>query len=101
MTESEGPLAISNTANGLAVSGEIDAHTAPTLAEAIDSSDVSELEVDLSAVEFVDSSGLRVLIDAHQRADADGRVLRLARPSAAVRRLFEISGVDDYLHVVE
>ncbi len=101
MTDSEGPLAISTTANGLAVTGEIDAHTAPMLAEAIDSAEQSELEIDLSGVEFVDSSGLRVLIDAHQRADADGRTLRLARPSAAVQRLFEISGVDDYLHVVD
>jgi anti-anti-sigma factor len=57
--------------------------------------------LDLSAVDFVDSSGLRVLIDAHQRLTDDRRSLVLADPSPAVRRLFDISGVIDYLNVVE
>jgi anti-sigma B factor antagonist len=99
MTVPDTPLAITPTANGFAVVGEIDAHTAPKISEAVAQAGGSSLEIDLSGVDFVDSSGLRALIEAHQRFDADGGSLTLVRPSAVVTRLFEISGVGDYLNV--
>lgn len=94
------PLTITPTESGLSVGGEIDAHTAPDLASAIAECDQSTVVVDMSAVDFVDSSGLRVLIEAHQVADQAGRSLKLSNPSSAVSRLLEISGVSDYLDVV-
>ncbi len=94
------PLTITPTASGLAVVGEIDAHTAPALASAIAECDQETIVVDMSEVEFVDSSGLRVLIEAHQAADEAGRFLKLANPSGPVSRLLEISGVREYLDVV-
>lgn len=100
MSQPDELLAITNTGSGLAASGEIDAHTAPLLAAAIDAAG-TDVGLDLSDVEFVDSSGLRVLIDAHQRlADAGGE-LKLVALSEPVRRLLEISGVSDYLGVDE
>lgn len=98
MSQSDELLAISSTATGLAASGEIDAHTAPTLAAAIDAAG-TDVTLDLAGVEFVDSSGLRVLIDAHQRLADAGGALRLTALSDPVRRLLEISGVSDYLGV--
>lgn len=98
MSESDELLSIESTADGLVVAGEIDAHTAPTLSAAIDAAG-SAVRVDMSGVEFVDSSGLRVLIDAHQRLADAGRSFTIASPSASVRRLFDISGVLDYLTV--
>lgn len=98
MSQPEDLLAISPTEAGLSASGEIDAHTAPTLAAAIDAAG-PEVDLDLSGVEFVDSSGLRVLIDAHQRLADAGGGLRLTKLSEPVRRLLEISGVSDYLGV--
>ena len=100
MSQSDELLAISSTGTGLAASGEIDAHTAPSLATAIDAAG-PDVALDLSGVEFVDSSGLRVLIDAHQRLTAAGGGLRLVALSEPVRRLLEISGVSDYLVVDE
>ncbi len=94
------PLSITTTVSGLAANGEIDAHTAPALAEAIAACDRETLVLDLSAVEFVDSSGLRVLIEAHQAATGSGRTFQLAHPSNPVNRLLEISGVSDYLDIV-
>lgn len=79
-------------------SGEIDAQTAPALADAIAAAG-RDVRLDLSAVDFVDSSGLRVLIDAHQRLDDAGGSIRLVSPSQAVRRLLEVSGVDGYLAI--
>ncbi|MEO6570374.1 MAG: STAS domain-containing protein, partial [Ilumatobacteraceae bacterium] len=82
----------------LVIAGEIDAHTAPALAEAITGAG-PDLTIDMSGIEFVDSSGLRVLIDAHQAAESGGGSLTLSNPSPAVTRLLEISGVVDYLNV--
>jgi anti-sigma B factor antagonist len=45
----------------------------------------------------MDSSGLRVVIDAHQRALDAGRRLVLRHPTSAVQRLLEISGLSDHL----
>ena len=95
------PLEITATDDGLSVAGEIDAHTAPGLAEAIDGCEQQHIVIDMSAIEFVDSSGLRVLIEAHQKARAEDRSVQLANPSTAVSRLLEISGIDHYLNVLD
>ena len=84
------------------VDGDIDAHSCPELTAALDPLPGSgDVRVDLAAVGFMDSSGLRVLIGAHQRADAAARRLVIAQPSSAVQRLIEISGLGDHLHVVD
>lgn len=98
MTQPDDLLTIETSADGLRATGEIDAHTAPSLAAAIDEAG-PDVRLDLSGVEFVDSSGLRVLIDAHQRLDEQDGSLTIVSPSPAVTRLFEISGVSDYLSV--
>lgn len=101
MTDFGSPLTITPTDGGFAVTGEIDAHTAPAISAAVSERGSGSLEIDLSGVDFVDSSGLRALIEAHQQIEAGGGSLTLARPSAVVKRLFDISGVGEYLHVVE
>jgi anti-sigma B factor antagonist len=49
---------------------------------------------DLTLTRFCDSSGIRTLLAAHQRAQADGGELLLVVPDAAVVRAFTIIGVD-------
>lgn len=101
MSALEGPLTIAIGDDGeLVIAGEIDAHTAPGLAEAITRSG-PDVTIDMSGIEFVDSSGLRVLIDAHQVAESDGGSLTLSNPSPTVTRLLEISGVVEYLNIRE
>jgi anti-sigma B factor antagonist len=95
------PLEITTTDTGLALVGEIDAYTAPALSEAIGQCEQAHVVIDMAAVEFVDSSGLRVLIEAHQSAQAEQRRIQLSNPSPAVSRLLEISGIDDYLNVAD
>lgn len=85
---------------GVTVTGDIDAHSAPELAERLDRFDgATERRVDLSNVEFMDSSGLRVLIDAHQKASNAGSRLVLVDPGKAVSRIIEVSGLSDHLNV--
>lgn len=97
--EASAPLEITRTERGLQLAGELDAHTAPALQAALELATEPRVVVDMAAVEFVDSSGLRVLIQSHQQAEAAGRALVLAQPSESVRRLLEISGLEGYLHV--
>jgi anti-anti-sigma factor len=53
------------------------------------------LEVDLSAVTFLDSTGLACMARAAQRmADAGGH-LRVLGAQAMIRRVFEIAGLGD------
>jgi anti-sigma B factor antagonist len=102
MSEAPPRLTIENDPSAVVVHGEIDAHTAPRLAEHLATLPAEgDIELDLAGVEFMDSSGLRVLIDVHQRADGDGRRLVVRRPSPSVARLIEISGLSNLLNVAE
>ena len=84
----------------LAVTGEVDLATAPELGSAVGAalaSGARELWLDLSATEFMDSSGLHVLIDTHCKMRGLRRRLAIVCPGGAVRRLFEVAGVADIL----
>ena len=94
----DGDLEIDIDGDTLHVRGEIDAHSAAALGAALNGRDGS-VDLDLAAVEFVDSSGLRVLIEAHQLLDERGDTLTIVDPSPAVQRMFELSVVDDYLNI--
>jgi anti-sigma B factor antagonist len=81
----------------VSVRGELDASTAPDLADlchSVHADGTRELVIDLTDTSFLDSSGLRALIDAH-RLFAGGS-LQLSHASEPVRRLLEITGLDDY-----
>lgn len=54
---------------------------------------------DMSRTTFCDSAGARVLLCAHRRAGGMGADLRLVVTQRAVRRLFEINGLDQIMHV--
>ena len=82
----------------LVLSGEIDSYTATELAERL-AGDPPVDVLDLAAVTFIDSSGLRVLVEAHQAPHRAGHAARAASPSAPVQRLLEISGLAGHLDV--
>ncbi|MFF8288839.1 STAS domain-containing protein [Streptomyces sp. NPDC016309] len=50
--------------------------------------------VDLSAVTFLDCSGLRVLLWARRRSNAVGAELRLHAPSPAVRKILRVTRLE-------
>lgn len=84
----------------LLVSGEVDLSTAPRLGDAIARAAHPGVPViaDLTGVEFLDSAGARVLAEADQELDAHGGRLLIV-PSRAVRRVFELGGLEQALHV--
>jgi anti-sigma B factor antagonist len=52
------------------------------------------LVVDMSHTQFCDSTGLHVLVRAHKRAQAEGGELLLVISTAAVLRIFAVTGID-------
>jgi anti-sigma B factor antagonist len=84
----------------VAAAGEIDIATAPRLHADIKqafASGAHALRIDLSAITFMDSSGLHVLIDAARRAEALDCELTIACAPPNVRRMIEIAGFGDLL----
>jgi anti-anti-sigma factor len=82
----------------LIASGELDMVTAPELEAALLEGDYDG--VDLDAVTFMDVSGLRVLLTAARRAQAMGRRFAVARPGPMIRRLLELTAIDQSLDIV-
>ena len=78
------------------ISGSLDVPSAGALHELLDELCTSpgDVTLDLSGVRFMDSGGLRALIQACMGLAPGGRV-RVVRPSEQVRRLFELSGIEE------
>ena len=81
----------------LCVAGILNAHTAPSLKEQI-AEQISEgayqLVIDLTQVDFIDSSGLAVLVSGMKSARANSGNLRLAGVQSNVMRVFELTLLD-------
>jgi anti-sigma B factor antagonist len=91
----DAPLA---DARGLAVRGEVDMETAPALDDALADAirdSAGALVLDLSGVDFHDSSGLQVLLRARALLGREDRELAVVCPFGRVRRVFELAGVSD------
>jgi anti-sigma B factor antagonist len=87
----------------VAIAGELDLATAPLLEEKLAQAEISgesSIVIDLSAVTFIDSSGLRALLDATARSLESGDRLRITEGSAQVNKVFELTGVHDRLRFV-
>ena len=82
----------------LEVVGEIDAHTSGQFEEALSAmigSGAVNVVIDMAGVTFIDSSGLRVLIQAHKNVAERGGKVRLESPSGTTLRLLEITGLSE------
>lgn len=81
----------------VAVRGEVDVASAPGLREAVIrlvSEGHSHLVIDLEAVDFIDSTGLGVLVGALKRVRVKGGELRLVCTNSRVLKVFDITGLD-------
>ena len=83
----------------IAVRGELDLSTAPELEgpleQALESGEGSVL-IDLAQCEFIDSTGIALIVRAWQRLDSgnNGRSLVLCSQNDQVRRVLEITGLE-------
>ena len=96
------PRTVNDSTLALDLEGEVDVYTAPLLRQAIMEQvdgGVKNLLVNLQKVEYLDSTGLGILIGGVKRLKEGGGSLRLVGPSARITRIFEITGLNKIFDV--
>jgi anti-sigma B factor antagonist len=86
------------------VTGDLDMATIPRLELAREkalASSPTRLLIDLRGVRFIDSSGLKFLIETDRLSRADGWRLQLVRPAESAMRVLHVTGVEKHLPFVE
>ena len=84
------------------VRGEVDMATAPQLRDALTAlvdAGARRISVDCRGLEFLDSSGIGVLIAVRRRIGDDGDLV-LEAPPAHVRKVLELTGVTEHVTIV-
>jgi anti-anti-sigma factor len=93
------------TGSGLLVTprGEVDLATVDLVRQAVESEWQPDEDVvlDLREVGFMDTSGLRYVLELVERASRDGFGVRLVRGPRAVQRVFEVSGLEPRMPFVD
>jgi anti-anti-sigma factor len=77
--------------------GELDMDTQPQLREVLEAHIARSVTLDLSGLRFVDTSGLRLILETAEGARRDGVAFRVLPGGPAVQRLFEVAGVVDLI----
>jgi anti-sigma B factor antagonist len=88
----------------VAVSGELDLASGPELEAELDQlsgPDIQLVVIDLRNLDFMDSTGLSILVRAHQRLAGEGAEMGLVRGSQQVQRLLDLTGVAERLRLVD
>ncbi|ADH98073.1 STAS domain-containing protein [Salisediminibacterium selenitireducens] len=90
------------TSNVAYVSGEVDVYTASKLKETLNplaEQENKDLYVDLSNVEYIDSTGLGIFIGTLKLTEKSGSNLKLRGLNDRVLRLFEITGLNEVIEI--
>ena len=85
----------------VAIEGRLDTTTAPTLEEELQNSveGLEELDFDFSALEYISSAGLRVLLSAQKIMNKQGK-MQIRNVNSDIMDVFEITGFTDILTIV-
>jgi len=86
------------------VSGDIDIANAELIVDAVIAGWATDpthgVVLDLTGVPFMDSSGLRAVLEIASRLDDDAAGLVLLSPVSPVRRVLSLAGLDERIPVV-
>jgi anti-sigma B factor antagonist len=88
----------------VALAGELDLSTVAKVQEElrrVEASSPATLVVDLSKLTFLDSTGLRCIVTADERARTEGRRIVIVRGPDAVQRVFAITRLEERLEMVD
>jgi anti-anti-sigma factor len=84
--------------------GDIDPYNSPRLAQHLDQlirQGQTTIVLALEDLHFIDSSGLGVIVRAARQARDAGGELTLRQPTASIRKILEITGLDHILLIAE
>ena len=88
----------------IVLGGELDLASSPQLEQSLEqvwTIDADPLVIDLRELEFMDSTGLSIIVRAQQRMTENGRQLSVVRGSQQVQRLLDLTGVAERLRLVD
>jgi anti-anti-sigma factor len=89
----------------VSLAGELDLSSALTFDEELrrieEEAEPDTVILDLGELKFMDSTGLRLIVSAHQRALKAGRRLAIMHATTAIRRIFRLTGMAERLDIVE
>ena len=86
----------------VALAGSLDSNTSPQAQQALDgvlAGGARKVVIDFTALDYISSAGLRVLLGAVKRLGGSGGGLRLFGLNQTVREVFQISGFSTILAV--
>ena len=97
---------ISNVKDGVLyvkLAGDIDHHTAKNVRDAVDDlirkNNPAELELDLSAVEFMDSSGLGLVLGRYKKQTDMGGKMKILNPTRRIMQILQLAGVEKIIKI--
>jgi anti-anti-sigma factor len=88
----------------IATAGELDLDNVERyreVIEAAETSDATRIVIDLSALDYIDSSGLAAVLVAGRRSDLAGQRLFVRAGHGEVRRLLELTALDQTLNLID
>ena len=97
-------LKIEKTGNGselcVALTGRLDTTTSPELEQELKDhlAAVSDLTIDMSALDYISSAGLRVLLSAQKTMNKQGK-MRVTNVNQTILEIFEVTGFTDILTI--
>jgi anti-anti-sigma factor len=82
--------------------GRLDTVTAPELTAVLipEFADVSDVTINLKAVNYVSSAGLRTLLAGHKEAKKKGATMKITGVLPEVKEVFDMTGFSDILTIV-
>lgn len=98
-------MKITKTQNGnnltLALEGRLDTSTSPELEGMLKDSlkGVTELTIDMAALDYLSSAGLRVLLGAQKTMNRQGS-MKVAHVNDTIMEIFEVTGFADILSII-
>ena len=95
------PAGNAGDANVVICEGELDMTTGPQLRDELAAVPDADLIIDLSAVGFIDSTGISILLNSLRRLDRTSRRLVVVCPPGPPRRVFELTGLEETLKIVD
>jgi len=97
---------ISNVNGGVLyvkLAGDIDHHSAKSVRDSVDDlirkNNPAELELDLSAVEFMDSSGLGLVLGRYKKQSDMGGKMKIVNPTKRVMQILQLAGVEKIIKI--
>ena len=104
MFDNENPqIVFENGILSAKILGDLDHHCAKFVREKIDSSIFEHkpraVLLDLSSVEFMDSSGLGLILGRYNTASEIGADFRICSPSSGVKKVLELAGIERIIKI--